>query len=482
MSTATRHITRQRAARDILVQVLARVLNLALGVVTTALVARTLGSAGYGQWSTIFVILELIGYLVNFGMETVVIREGARDPEHAHEWLGAATLLRLIVLGPVIVLQLIAIVLLHRSHQMLIAGLILITVMPFSGIGTLQLIFRLRVNNLVPMLVLTLKAVLWGAAAAIIFWRGGGMIALAISLALTNALGSVVLAVAALRATDRWPRPSRARLRPLLREGLPLGVAGVLVISYARIDQVLVYGLAGSKDAGLYGAVYNVLDSSHFVPISILATLAPIIAASWPADRARMLRTMRLAGELMALASFGALAFASVASTPLVRLIFGPRFVSAAPALPVLAGAFVLICFGYLNGNLLAVLGLQRQLLIISLAALAVNVVGNLILIPPFGFIGAAWMTLATEVVVFGATGRVILRTLELPVPKLARLGRTGLAAVLLAGGLEALRLASAPFAALILAACVGYPALLFGLRAVALEDVRVLFARGTLA
>ena len=36
---------------------------------------------------------------------------------------------------------------------MLIAGLILVITMPFNGVGALRLVFQLRVNNLVPMLV-----------------------------------------------------------------------------------------------------------------------------------------------------------------------------------------------------------------------------------------------------------------------------------------------------------------------------------------
>src|ERR1019366_6311791 len=305
----------------------------------------------------------------------------------------------------------------------------------FSGVGALQLVFQLRVKNLVPMLVLTLRSVLWALAVALIYWKGAGMIALAIGLSATNAIGSVVQAVAALRVAPRRPRPSRARLRALIRAGIPLGISGMLIMSYARIDQVLVFQIVGSRAAGLYGSVYNVLEQSSFIPISILTTLAPIMAAAWPGDRARLLRTARLCAEMMAIASLGALAFASVAATPFVRLIFGPEFVRGAPALPVLCAAFIFICFGYLNGNLLIVLGLQRRLVFISLLALIVNLVGNLILIPRVGFMGAAWMTLATEVVVFGASLRLILRTLELPLPKAGRIGRTAVAAALLAGG-----------------------------------------------
>jgi O-antigen/teichoic acid export membrane protein len=218
------------------------------------------------------------------------------------------------------------------------------------------------------------------------------------------------------------------------------------------------------------------------VPISILTTLAPIMAASWPANRARLLRTARLSAEVMAVASFGAFAFASVAATPLIRLFYGSQFVAAAPALPILGAAFIFICFGYLNDNLLVIMGLQKRRLLISLAALVVNVAGNLILVPIDGFMGAAWMTLATEGVVCGASLWLILRELDMSVPSPGRLGRTLLAAALLAAGLEVLKLLGAPLALLVLAACVAYPSLLFGLGALGIDELRILLRREELA
>jgi len=482
MSSAVHHVSGQRASRDIAMQVIVRVVNLALGVVVTALLARMLGTVGYGQWSTDLVILSLVGYFASFGMETVVLREAARDPESEHEWLGAMMLLRLYMLGPVVALSALAIILLHQSQQMLVAGLILVITMPFNGVGALQLVFQLRVNNLVPMLVLTLRSVLWAIAVGVIYWHGSSMVTLAIALTATNAVGSIVQAVTALRATPQRPRPSRRRLRPLLRHGLPLGLSGVLIICYARLDQVIVFTVSGSRAAGLYGSVYGVLDQAHFVPIAILTTLTPVMAAAWPMDRARLLRVVRLANELLTVASLGAVAFASATAVPLVLLFFGSEFRAAAPALPVLSGAFVFICYGYLNGALMAVLGLQTRLLRISLVALVVNLAGNFILVPAFGFMGAAWMTLATEVVVWVLSSRVILHKLELRRPKAGRAGRTVLAAVLLAVELDVLRLLGAPLSLLVLAACVCYPLLLFGLRALSIEDVRILFRREALS
>jgi O-antigen/teichoic acid export membrane protein len=144
-----------------------------------------------------------------------------------------------------------------------------------------------------------------------------------------------------------------------------------------------------------------------------------------------------------------------------------------------LGGAFVFICFGYLNGNILAVMGLQKRLLLISLIALVVNVVGNLILVPAVGFMGAAWMTLATEIVVFGASLSLILRALDMKVPRAGRFGRTALAATVLWGVLTLIDRAGASLAILVLTFAICYPALLFGLRAISVADLRVLLKRG---
>jgi O-antigen/teichoic acid export membrane protein len=482
MATTASQATRQRAASDIVMQVVVRVINLALGVVVTAIVVRTLGKEGYGEWSTLGIVTRLIGFFMNFGMEGVALREAARHPEQEHEWIGAAITLRLVAMGPVILASLGAIVALQQSHEMLIAGMVLLIGMPFGGVSALGLLFQLRVDNRVPMLVLTLRSILWGAAVGIISWQGGGMVALAVGLVVTNSIGSIVQALLALKLHARWPRPSRKQLRPLLRVGIPIGISGLMIMAYARIDQVIVFVISGSKQAGLYGAVYNVLDQSHFVPISILTTLAPVLAASWPANRERLLRASQLTAELLAVASFGALAFAIAAAEPFVRLIFGAEFASAAPALPVLGGAFILICYGYLNGNLLLTMGLQNRLLRISLVALVVNLAGNFILVPLFGFMGAASMTLVTELVVFLQATRLVMGKLELTTPPLGRFGRSAAAATALGLGLGALRLGGAPLGVLVAVSCVAYPLLLFASRALTFDDVRLVLRRGATA
>ncbi len=249
----------------------------------------------------------------------------------------------------------------------------------------------------------------------------------------------------------------------------------MLVVVYARVDQLLVFQIAGEGAAGYYGAVYQMLERAHLIPISVMTTLSPVIASAWPDHRERMLRVVRLAAEFLALGSLGALAVAIVAAEPLVRLLFGDAFAPAAPALPVLGAAFVFICFGYLTSNLMLVLGLTRRMVTVGLMALAANIALNLLLIPSYGFMGAAWVTLLTEVVVVGTGAWFVTARLPVHQMPLGRLARIVLAATTLALGLTVVERAGAPLGVLLAVAALAYPALLLLLRGVDPRELRTL-------
>lgn len=464
---------RERALKDVLIQVATRVANLALGVVVTALLARTLGDAGFGRWMTILTAFQLVGFFTSLGLETVAVRQAASNPGTTSTWVGALVVTRLALTLPSMIGALVVLLVVQEDPTMLVAGLVLLLQFPFSIASSLQIVHQLQMRNALPMAVLTINSVVWGICVLVINIEGGGLVALAVALAATTALTSTLQAVASLRLLGERLHSSRTAVKELLRIGAPLGLAGLLVNAYARIDQILVYEQAGAAAAGLYGSAYRVLEQAHFVPVSVLTTLAPLIASLWPHERERMLRIVGLAARLLAIGSFGALAFVTVAAKPVMRLIFGDEFVPGAQALPVLGGAFVFICFGYLIGNLLLVLGLAGRMVVVALVGLVVNVVGNVLLIPRYGFMGAAWMTLVTEVAVVGTGGWFVLRRLGIRRPNVRPLVRVALAAGILGGALAACAAAGAGLFLLVVAACLAYPLSLLALGAVNLDELR---------
>ena len=138
--------------------------------------------------------------------------------------------------------------------------------------------------------------------------------------------------------------------------------------------------------------------------------------------------------------------------------------------------AFVVSGAGYLAGFLVIVTALQRKFVRYAVAGLVVNVAGNLVLIPEVGYIGAAWMTLATEVIVVGLALRAVLAEIEQK-PSPRRLLRIAAASTVTGLAVWLGVALTAPYAVLlVIAAGVYVPAALL-LRAVDLDELRALRA-----
>jgi O-antigen/teichoic acid export membrane protein len=457
---------------DVAVQIVARILNLALGVVVTFILARGLGSRAFGTWSTLFAACQIAGSFGELGLTQVTISRAAADPQREPQWLGALLQLRLLVALPITLASMIAVLLIAPSTQAQIAG-VLIASLPLVGSpGAIGAVFQLRVRNDISMAIITINSVVWAGAVVLVTVFSGGIAAFAAAFIATTGLMTLMTVALALRFSSVRLRGARRLWGSLLRIGVGVGVAGIFVTSYVKLDQVLVFEFAGEHQAGLYGAAYRLLESIQFIPISMMTTLFPLIAAAYASHRVRVRNLLQAAGEYLAMASLPILAFTIVAAGPIMSLLFGPSFTAAAPALPVLAGAFVSISFGYLVGNMVVVLELQRRFAVYAAVGLLLNAALNLVLIPRYGFLAAAWVTLLTEVTVMSLSARIVLRKLQMR-PHLGRILRTAVAAVVMGLAVWLARIAGIPLAGLAAIAAVSYFPCLLALRVLSVGEVR---------
>jgi O-antigen/teichoic acid export membrane protein len=86
---------------------------------------------------------------------------------------------------------------------------------------------------------------------------------------------------------------------------------------------------------------------------------------------------------------------------PLVRLAYGPAYAGATELLVVLCCALVFILPNGIITQAALAFGLERWYAVSATAAAVLNITGNLILIPRFGVMGAALMTILTEALLF---------------------------------------------------------------------------------
>ncbi len=166
--------------------------------------------------------------------------------------------LRALVSVPATLVSIVAALLVADNGDMATAGLLTSLTILTAGPETIRILLQIRLRNDVNVAVMTFSSIVWGAAAIVIASSGGGLVPLAIAFVASALATAVVQVVVGLRAGPVVLTRSRELIRPLARVGLPLATAGLLVLAYARIDQILVFELVGAEEAGQYAAVYRI--------------------------------------------------------------------------------------------------------------------------------------------------------------------------------------------------------------------------------
>lgn len=475
-----RTATGQRIASQATLQLAVRSLNVGVGVVTLALLARSLGTSNFGVWATALAYVGLFSWLTDFGFAQVGIQRMAAEPERESEWLGALAAMRTLGALVALVVCIGGIPLLLDEGADIRPVTLVLSLTVLTGVPlALRAVFNSRMRAGVNMALMTLQSLTWLGAVIAVDVTNGGLLEFAWAFNAVALFAGILQILVTRRLATVAIRAGRRLWRPLLRVAAPLGVAGILVTIYYRIDSVLIFNLRGAEEAGIYGAAYRILDPLHILPTAVMSSIFPVLASAYGRDRERVRRLAQAGIDYLALVSLPIFAGSIVLAGPLIDAIFGGGFERSADVLPLLMLAFVSVCLGYVGGYMVPIVRLQWWFAGFATFGVVVNIVLNLLLIPPHGAVGAAVATVITEFGVMLLTVTAVFRRLEVR-PRFGRVARTALATVPMAiAAWLASELGLVP--ALIAAAPV-YLAALYLFRAVTPEEFRRLVRRKAMA
>jgi len=121
-------------------------------------------------------------------------------------------------------------------------------------------------------------------------------------------------------------------------------------------------------------------------------------------------KTFRYAGRILFFSGLAVTLFTFILSPLLVKILGGNQFLSSVAILQILSFGLVIAFLNHLIGYTMIVVEEQKTLLYFSLVALLVNLIGNWLFVSRFGGMGAAGVTVATELTSLVLGGWFILR------------------------------------------------------------------------
>ncbi|MFI0454556.1 polysaccharide biosynthesis C-terminal domain-containing protein [Actinomadura sp. 6N118] len=465
----------------------------ASGFLLTVVVARTLGAAEAGVFFVVVALFTIAAEIAELGADTGLVRTAAR----LRALDRVADLRRVMVAAhvPVVIAGLACSVLAfvaapwiadtfadpaHRdtAEQLVriaapfigMMALVRVSLGGTRGLGSVAA-YSL-INNVVlpgarPLLVGLVFVLGMGAAGVMVAWT----VPVAVSFAAaTIVLWRMMRRVERAESAESASNESgSAAVREFWAFSGPRGFAAAVEIALVWANVPLVAVMVSSHDAGIYATANRFVSTGTLVLQAARIAVAPQVAAMLAReenDRAERLNS--LATRWVVLASWP-IYLALACFGPFLLALFGEDFTGGAAALIVLAGA-MLLALG--AGNVQTVLlmgGKSTWSLANKVAALTINLVLTLLLVPPFGIVGAAsaWAVAMLVDTVAAAIQVRYLLGLRLDMRKITVTGLWALVWFGLAG--VALRLAfgtsALVFGVYIVIACAGYGATLWCLR-----------------
>ncbi|MEN9937120.1 MAG: hypothetical protein RLZZ387_3699 [Chloroflexota bacterium] len=406
-SADTARVIARNSALPIAAGLLNKLIDFGFAVITL----RALGPEGSGAYAFVALIVGLYFVTVsNWGLNDLTVREVAADPARAPRLFSITLLLRWgisALLLPVCAALVIGYELLGNPlSPAAVLALALLGLHLFPAAlaaacsASFQAMQRMEVTALV-LVVTNIAKVLVGAAALVLLpdipGRVVALAAVALTITALNAAVFLELQQRMLfRATFAW---DWVQGRAMLREAFPLLLNSLLIAVFFRFDIVIMRAASNDVSVGIYDAAYKLINVTQIVPPYFVAALFPVLARYAVADRAALERASTRAVGLLQLLAWPATVGITLLAPELILLVGGRAYLpDAALALAVLIWYLPLAYASGVAQYVLIAVRRQGTITRAFAAAATFNLALNLLLIPRYGYLAAAAVTVATEV------------------------------------------------------------------------------------
>lgn len=380
------------------VQLGGRIASIGIGLFTLRLTATYLGVDVYGEYSIVLAVAGTTVIAAELGITSILTREISKYPEDADSLGGLMFRFRLVTVVPAVLILAALIPFLPYNHDTKVALLVSLPGVAALILGSFPTAFFQANLRLEYVAGLDVGARVLGLVAILLVRLFNlslvGYVAIV-------AASYVITCVATFRLSGSFWRINTSfdwgRAKPLMRSAVGVGFAATIGLLVYRGDAILLSLLKTPRDVGIYTVAYRFVDQAFLLPGMFIASIFPIMTRTLHTDKAAAQRVINRVFEFLVLSGMAITLFVYTLAPFLVRLVAGDDFHAAVHPLRILSLAITLLFAAPVFYNVLLARDRQRDLIAIGIVLLIWDVSTNLILIPRYGYNGAAVATICTQ-------------------------------------------------------------------------------------
>ena len=378
-----------------------KIFRLTVGLFVGVWGARFLGPEQFGTLSYAQAFVGLIGAFATLGMDGIVIKHLVKDDENRDLLLGTAFTLKL--LGAMVAVFIISIVTgtTSNDNKEVIIITIIASALVFQSLNVIDFYFQsivlsryIVIVNLISQLVVSLIRISLILAEAPL-----------ITFAYVILFDAVILAVGYIyvykhkNLSFRQWNFNKQTATELLKYSWPLAISGIVISIYMKIDQVMIKEMLGKTSTGHYAAAVKISEAWYFVPIAINSSLFPAIINAKKRSLKEFYDRLKILYSFMLLSAVAISIPTTIYSKYIINLLYKEQFDQASTVLMFHIWAGVLVSLGVVTSSIVIANNKQNNALISTSIGAISNIILNLLMIPRFGIIGAAFTTMLSQII-----------------------------------------------------------------------------------
>ncbi len=347
----------------------------------------------FGSYITVISFVTLFGIFTDFGINTVVIREGAKNPDDTRDLIWSSMGLKFFMsLGSMLAAIAFGLLAPYTLEVKLLIILESITLL-MGGIGSMfSAVFNIYQDMKYISAIQIVERLTFASTAFVAVILGFGVpgvifetiVAAAVSLTLNFFL-------------SRRIHFYKLNFRPILNYAILspaiwFGIAGLLGTVWQRIDTLMISLLLNMEQVGLYTPAVNYIGIGDMAVIALTGAFFPILSKTvhergiTKKELTRYMGYFSVAAIIVTIVTF-------ILGGPLMVFVYGPKYAESILYINVLIIGFAINLVAVPTAILLDVTNNQKIHVLNASYMAGANIGLNWVLIPLIGALGAAWAT-----------------------------------------------------------------------------------------
>jgi O-antigen/teichoic acid export membrane protein len=385
-------------AKNIVSQIIGRVVVLALSLISVKLVTNYLGPDGTGYYNTIITYFSFFITIADFGLFSVGVREIAKAPEKTSKILNNIFSIRFI--SAVAVTAVAVIIVLFTNYPPVVKyGVVLTSFFPIfnllSSVYDIYLQSQLQMQKSATTEMVTRIFTVFLVYLTVVLNLGYYVILSSVAIsAIINYFLKYFVVKKQIKIKFEFDKEI---ISWILKLSLPLGIVFIVNNFYFKVDTLILFYFKGASEVGIYSVAYKVLETTVFAAAFLAYSLKPLLSISVENNKKRASEAIATGFTFLL---YMALVIGIVCipfSKEIIVFLSSEAFVGGAPVLIILSFASIFIYLNVLFGEIMIAKDMRKYLIWVSVIVLLINIISNIILIPKYSYVAAAYTTLASE-------------------------------------------------------------------------------------